>query len=206
MRFAELDAVTIDAFGTLIELVDPLPFLAGALRSRGIARTDEQIADAFAVEGRYYRAHIHEGGDEEGLRDLHARCAGVFLEAVRAELDPGEFVPEYVACLHFRTIEGVVPALESLRSRGLSLAVVGNWDLTVHRWLAELGLSHYFSVVLHAARKPDPSGLTRALAKLGVHPERAVHIGDERADEEAAAAAGMHYLPAPLAVAVAEIA
>jgi FMN phosphatase YigB (HAD superfamily) len=40
---------------------------------------------------------------------------------------------------------------------------------------------------------------------LNVHPERAVHIGDERADEEAAAAAGMHYLPAPLAAAVAGI-
>ena len=206
MRFAELDAVTIDAFGTLIELVEPLPFLADALRTHGIERTGERIADAFAAEGRYYRAHIHEGGDEKGLRDLHARCAGVFLEAVGAELDPGEFAPEYVACLHFRTIEGVVPALESLRSRGLALAVVGNWDLTVHRWLAELGLSHHFSVVLHAARKPDPSGLTRALAKLDVRPERAVHIGDERADEEAAAAAGMHYLPAPLAVAGAVIA
>ena len=206
MRFAELDAVTIDAFGTLIELVDPIPFLAETLRSRGVARTDKQIADAFAAEGRYYRAHIHEGADEEGLRDLHTRCAGVFLEAVGAELEPGAFATEYVGCLHFRTIEGVVPALESLRSRGLALAVVGNWDLTVHRWLAELGLSHYFSVVLHAARKPDPSGLTRALDELVVRPERAVHIGDERADEEAAAATGMHYLPAPLAAAVAGIA
>ena len=206
MRFAELDAVTIDAFGTLIELVDPIPFLAETLRSRGVARTDKQISDAFAAEGRYYRAHIHEGADEEGLRDLHTRCAGVFLEAVGAELEPGAFATEYVGCLHFRTIEGVVPALESLRSRGLALAVVGNWDLTVHRWLAELGLSHYFSVVLHAARKPDPSGLTRALDELVVRPERAVHIGDERADEEAAAATGMHYMPAPLAAAVAGIA
>ena len=206
MRFAELDAVTIDAFGTLLELVDPLPFLAEALRSREIERTDEQIADAFAAEGRYYRAHIHEGADEAGLRDLHARCAGVFLEAVGAELDPREFAREYVGCLHFRTIEGVVPALQSLQSRGLALAVVGNWDLTVHRWLAELGLSRYFSVVLHAARKPDPSALTRALDDLDVRPERAVHIGDERADQEAAAATAMHYLPAPLAAAVTGIA
>jgi FMN phosphatase YigB (HAD superfamily) len=206
MRFAELDAVTIDAFGTLIELVDPLPFLAEALSSHGIERTDEQITAAFAAEGRYYRAHIHEGADEEGLRDLHVRCARVFLEAAGAELDPAAFAPEYVGCLHFRTIEGVVPALESLRSHGLALAVVGNWDLTVHRWVAELGLAHYFSLVLHASRKPDPSGLTRALDELDVPPERAVHIGDERADEEAAAAAGMHYLAAPLAAAVAGIA
>ena len=99
-----------------------------------------------------------------------------------------------------------MPALEALRSRGLALAVVGNWDLTVHHWLAELGLSRYFSLVLHASRKPDPAGLKRALDELDVRPERAVHIGDERADEEAAAAAGMHYLPAPLAEAIAGIA
>lgn len=206
MRFAELDAVTIDAFGTLIELVDPIPSLAAALRNHGIRRTDEQIAEAFATEGRYYRAHIHEGADEKGLRDLHARCAGVFLEAVGAELDPEDFAPEYVGCLRFRAIDGVVPALEALRSRGLALAVVGNWDITVHRWLADLGLSRYFSLVLHASRKPDPAGLKRALDELDVRPERAVHIGDEWADEEAAAGAGMHYLPAPLAEAIAGIA
>jgi FMN phosphatase YigB (HAD superfamily) len=205
MRFADLDAVTIDAFGTLVELIDPVPFLAEALRRHGIARTDEEIAAAFAVEGRYYRAHVHEGSDDEGLRRLQAHCAGVFLEALGAELDPAAFAPEYVGCLHFRAIEGVAAALESLRARGLALAVVGNWDLTLHHWLGELGLARYFSVVLHASRKPDPTGLLRALAELQVRPERALHIGDERTDEEAASAAGMRFLAAPLEDAVARL-
>jgi FMN phosphatase YigB (HAD superfamily) len=206
MRFADLDAVTVDAFGTLVELIDPVPFLAGALGARGIERSDEAIAQAFATEGRYYRAHIHEGSNEAGLRDLQARCAGVFLEAAGADLDPGEFAPEYVGCLHFAPMEGVAGALETLKARGLSLAVVGNWDLTLHHWLGELGLSDYFSFVLHASRKPDPAGLRKALAALSARPERALHIGDERVDEDAAAAAGMHYLPAPLAEAVSRLA
>lgn len=206
MRFAELDAVTIDAFGTLVELIDPVRSLAAALRSHGVERADEHIAEAFAAEGRYYRAHVHEGADEEGLRDLHQRCAGVFLDALGAELDTRQFAPVYVGCLAFRTMDGVISALEALRSRGVALAVVGNWDLTVHHWLAELGLSHYFSVVVHASRKPDPSGLLRALGELAAQPGRSVHIGDEPADEEAAAAAGMRYLPAPLTQAVASIA
>jgi FMN phosphatase YigB (HAD superfamily) len=206
MRFADLDAVTIDAFGTLIELVDPVPFLADALHRHGIERAHSEIADAFAAEGRYYRAHIHEGADEDGLRSLQTRCAGVFLEAVGGGLDPGEFAPEYVACLHFKTMDGVVPALETLRARGLALAVVGNWDLTVHRWLAELGLRRYFSLVLHAARKPDPGSLRRALDELAVAPERALHVGDEPADEAAAAAAGARFPPAPLPAAVTQLA
>jgi FMN phosphatase YigB (HAD superfamily) len=205
MRFAELDAVTIDAFGTLVELIDPVPALREALAARGLEHADEQIGEAFATEGRYYRAHIHEGADEEGLRELHARCAGVFLEALGEDLDPREFAPAYVGCLRFRAIDGVGPALDVLASRGLALAVVGNWDLTLHRWLDELELSRYFSIVLHASRKPDPAGLHRALNALGVAPERALHIGDEPADEEAAVAAGMHYLPAPLPAAVARI-
>jgi FMN phosphatase YigB (HAD superfamily) len=205
MRFAELDAVTVDAFGTLVELIDPVPALGETLAARGVERREEQIREAFTAEGRYYRAHIHEGADEEGLRDLHVRCADVFLEALGAELDPGGFAPDYVGCLHFTMIDGVGPALQALRSRGLALAVVGNWDLTMHRWLDELGVSSYFSVILHASRKPDPAGLQRALSELGVPPERALHIGDEPADEQAAAAAGMHYLPTPFADAVARI-
>jgi phosphoglycolate phosphatase len=203
MRFADLDAVTIDAFGTLVDLIDPVPFLAETLGRHGIERSAEELAAAFATEGKYYRAHIHEGHDEEGLRDLQQRCAGVFLEAAGADLDPHTFAPEYVGCLHFEPIDGAPEALETLRARGLALAVVGNWDLTMHHWLGELGLAHYFSVVFHASRKPDPTRLRQALGELGVQPDRALHIGDEAVDEEAAQAVGMHFLPAPFAEAVA---
>jgi FMN phosphatase YigB (HAD superfamily) len=41
---------------------------------------------------------------------------------------------------------------------------------------------------------------------MNVPPERALHIGDDRADELAARAAGMHFEPAPLAEAVAALA
>jgi hypothetical protein len=51
MRFADLDAVTIDAFGTLVELVDPTAELQELLRARGIERDREQVADAFRTEG-----------------------------------------------------------------------------------------------------------------------------------------------------------
>ena len=202
MRFADLDAVTIDAFGTLAELEDPFPALQTALRGWGIERSLDEVAAAFEAEGVYYRAHIHEGRDAASLRALQAHCAGVFLEAAGAELDAEDFAPEYVASLRFRVIEGAEPALRSLRARGLELAVVGNWDFSLHQRLEELRLSDFFSLVLPAARKPDPGRLVEALEQLSVTPERALHVGDERADEEAARAAGMHFRSAPLAAAV----
>jgi FMN phosphatase YigB (HAD superfamily) len=41
---------------------------------------------------------------------------------------------------------------------------------------------------------------------MNVTPGRALHIGDDEADELAALAAGMHFAPAPLAEAVAALA
>jgi FMN phosphatase YigB (HAD superfamily) len=38
-----------------------------------------------------------------------------------------------------------------------------------------------------------------AVERLGAAPERTVHVGDARADEEGARAAGLRFEPAPLA-------
>ena len=88
---ADLDAVTIDAFGTLITLRDPLATLRRVLRERGVDRTPEEVAAAFAEEGRYYRERSYEGADEASLALLRRDCAGVFLRALDADLDPEEF-------------------------------------------------------------------------------------------------------------------
>jgi HAD superfamily hydrolase (TIGR01509 family) len=205
MRFADLDAVTIDAFGTLVELEDPIPALQEALRARGIGRSRAQVEAGFRAEVDYYGAHMFEGRDEESLRRLRVECARVFLAAAEADLPADEFAPAYVAALRFHVLDGVAASLTALHSRGLELAVVGNWDVGLTQYLDDLGLSHFFSVVLPVARKPSPDRLLEALEQLRVRPERALHVGDEPADEEAAGAAGMHFRPAPLASALATL-
>ena len=202
---AGLDAVTIDSYGTLVTLVDPVPELTAALSTRGIVREDDAVAAGFRVEVAHYTLHAGEGHDEEGLARLQRDCAQVFLDAVGAELDAGEFAPVYARAMQFALLPGVVAALERLRSLGLELAVVANWDLTLHRLLDEVGLTRYFGAVVHAAGKPAPDGLLRALAQLGVDPARALHIGDDAADELAARAAGMRVVVAPLPDAVATL-
>jgi FMN phosphatase YigB (HAD superfamily) len=195
---AALDAVTVDAHGTLVRLIDPVPALAAALAERGAERPRDVIAHGFRVEVEHYVRHSSDGHDEPGLARLQRDCARVFLDTVGADLDAGEFAPAYAGAMHFDLLPGVVPALEQLRSLGLELAVVANWDLSLRRLLDEVGLSRFFRVVVHAAAKPSPEGLRRALASLGVDPARALHIGDDGADEIAAAAAGMLFAPAPL--------
>ncbi len=206
MKAAELDAVTIDAHGTLVTLVDPVPELTVALVERGVERDRDAVVKGFHAEVAHYVQHSSSGHDEEGLARLQRECARVFLDAVGADLDPGEFAPVYAGAMHFELVPGVVEALERLRSLGLELAVVANWDLTLRRLLEEVALIGYFRAVVHAAAKPAPDGLVRALAELGVEPSRALHIGDDEVDELAARAAGLSFAPAPLADAVARLA
>jgi FMN phosphatase YigB (HAD superfamily) len=200
---AALDAVTVDAHGTLLELRDPVPALQAALAARGVERDAEAVRAGFVAEAAYYAPRASEGHDEESLARLQRDCAGVFLVAVEADLDLDEFTPAYVGSLRFGVLPRVVESLDRLQALGLALAVVANWDLTLHRVLDELGLAHYFGSIVHAARKPAPDGLLRTLAGLGVDPGRTLHVGDDGADEAAARAAGLGFAYAPLSSAVA---
>jgi HAD superfamily hydrolase (TIGR01509 family) len=206
VRAADLDAVTLDAYGTLMTLADPVPTLVEILAARGVKRTPEAVLAGFRTEAAHYGPRASEGRDEDSLARLQRECAEVFLDAIEADLDTDEFAPEYAGALRFEVIPGVPQSLGCLRALGLALAVVGNWDLTLHRWLDELGLAPYFAVVIHAAAKPSPDGLLRALQELNVEPARTLHIGDDDVDEQVARAAGAHYAPAPVSDAVGALA
>ncbi len=204
MRFAELDAVTLDAFGTLLTLIDPVPELVESLRGRGKQVSAERVAAGFAAEGEYYLPRSLEGHDAESLRRLRLECTRVFLNAAGVDLDPAAFADSYVDALRFELVPGVADALAQLRRRGLELAVVGNWDMALPEHLAELGLGH-LPVVTSAsagAAKPDPAPFHMALEALRVPPERALHIGDSEADELGAKAAGMQFAWAPVPEAI----
>lgn len=205
MRAADLDAVTLDAHGTLVTLADPVPALKSALSERGVERTPEAVLAGFQTEVAHYAPRASQGHDEESLARLQGECVGVFLEAVGVDLDPEEFAPAYVGALHFDVLPGVFESLERLRALGLELAVVANWDLSLHRLLDEVGLARYFKVVVHAARKPASEGLLRALGELQIDRGRALHIGDGDADRNAAKAAGMRFAPAPVPAAITAI-
>jgi phosphoglycolate phosphatase-like HAD superfamily hydrolase len=180
----------VDAYDTLLTLVDPVPKLAELLPAHG----RDEIRGAFLMEAEYYRAHSSQATDDTTTASFHDACAHVFNEALGSSLSS----EEYNATMQFEPLPGVAEALVRLRDLGLSLAVVGNWDFTLHRRLAEHGLAGFFATVVPAANKPAPDGILRALAALRVEPARALHIGDEAGDEEAARAAGVHFAPAPL--------
>lgn len=185
---ADLDAVTLDAYGTLLTLRDPVGSLGRLLPDR----SPTEIEHAFSKEAAYYIPRSHLGRDEASLAQLYAECTAVFNEASGGDLTP----EQYVGALEYEHVPGAFEAVERLRRLGLAIAVVANWDCTLPKRLPT-----DWTVVTSAeagAPKPDPEPFHLALRRLGVAPERALHVGDSPADEEGARAAGVHFLPAPL--------
>jgi HAD superfamily hydrolase (TIGR01509 family) len=209
MRFADLEAVTVDGFGTLIELESPVQRLVEALAIRGVQRPPGEVARAFASEVAHYRPRAHLARNRAGLARLRRDCVQVFLDALDAPLEPDEFVEPFLDALVFRPVGSAVKALGILRDHELKLAVVSNWDCSLPERLAALGLAQRFDAIVSSAQagapKPEPRAFELALERLGASPERALHVGDEDIDERGAAAAGLHFAPAPLATAVAAL-
>jgi putative hydrolase of the HAD superfamily len=205
MRFAELDAVTLDAYGTLVELADPVPTLDRGLRERDVERDTHEIGRAFAAEVEYYREHAHEGRDVESLARLRLECVEVFLGALGATLQPEEFVETFVDSIRFELLPGARESLRALRRRGLAVAVVSNWDVGLREHLARLELGELLVVTSAeaGAPKPEPTVFRLALERLRVRPERSLHVGDSDADEQGARAAGLRFATAPLAAVLA---
>jgi HAD superfamily hydrolase (TIGR01509 family) len=208
-RPVDVEAVTIDAYGTLIELTDPVPPLQAALAARGVERTDAQVRAAFAAEVAFYVVRSYEGRDAATLAGLRRDCTAVFLEAAAAPLDPDEFVPAFVDSIAFEELPGAADSLRDLAAARLRLAIVSNWDIGLHDHLAALGLDRLVDTVVTSAEagapKPGSAVFHLALTRLGADAARTVHIGDSATDADGARAAGMRFEPAPLADAAARI-
>lgn len=200
---SQLDAVTVDAMGTLVELDAPADRLRAELAAAGVDRPRDEVAAAFVAEVEYYLPRTLEGRDEASLADLRRRCTEVFLEHARADLDPEKFAPRFVAGIVFRPLDGAAAALRRLRRAGLALACVSNWDASLGPQLERAGLGGLFDDVVSSAEagaaKPDPAVFATALGRLGVPAARSLHVGDAEGDRDGAAAAGLAFEPVPLA-------
>jgi putative hydrolase of the HAD superfamily len=185
-------AVFLDALGTMVELEPPWVGLRAAL---GDGVSEPQLISAVRVEMDYYKAHSHEGRDPETLADLRRRSA----EVLSRELGVDVGVRTLVDSIRFAPYPDAAPALRQLRSLGLKLVCVSNWDCSLGAVLERCGLAAHLDGAISSAeagaRKPDPAIFDPALALAGCTPEEALHVGDTREEDlDAARAAGIRAL------------
>lgn len=178
-----LEAVLLDAYGTLVELRDPAARLGERLAAEGHPHAADRVEAALAGEIRFYRRNHDRGRDAATLAALRLDCARVLAEGLGLDAPPlPRLAAILVESLRFELIPDVLPALDDLAAAGLRLAVVSNWDAGLGDVLADLGVAGRFEAVVVSAvvgaGKPDPAIFAHALSALGVSPTRALHCGD----------------------------
>jgi putative hydrolase of the HAD superfamily len=188
--------VLLDALGTLIELERPWPHLVDELAARGVVVGEDDARRAMLAEMAYYRAHHDEAADFAGLRDLRRRCAAVIQGELHTALPLADVQEALLAAVRFRAYPEVPGTLARLRAAGSRLAIVSNWDISLHDVLERTALRSLVDAVVISAEegvaKPDPAIFRAALARLGADGRAGLHVGDSlEADVAGARAAGL---------------
>jgi len=197
---ASVDAVLLDV-GGVFHLPDHDRIVAAMARAGVPARAAD--LDRAHYAGVKALTNFHEGDREIWLAYnrgyAHALGAASRVESV-AEFLLNEFTTGGVWT---RVIPGSAAALRAIAATGVKLAIVSNADGSVEAQLAADGICQLgagpgvpMDAILDSSvvgvAKPDPRIFEIALERLGVSPDRAVHVGDTpAADVDGARAAGV---------------
>lgn len=98
----------------------------------------------------------------------------------------------------FRRFDDAIPCLESLKAQGYKLAVLSNWDVSLHGCLAAHELTKYFDAVFasleEGVEKPDSKLFQIVLDHFQVNANETFHVGDDWNDDvEGAKNAGIPF-------------
>ncbi len=125
---------------------------------------------------------------EEVRQAMRMTYRNTLLTALRLATDDGlaqELTDVFRTSImrrHNALFSDVMPTLRTLRSRGLRLGIVSNWDLSLEDHCRELGLTTYFDTIVGSSavgvEKPDPAIFRITLERLAVCPDQAIHVGD----------------------------
>jgi putative hydrolase of the HAD superfamily len=198
---ADLDAITLDAFETLVFMADPVAGLVRALREQHELTVEPaRCARAMAAEMRHYAAVSGQARDDDALAAVRLGCGAVLADELGVPgIGPREGARLVAAAVVFDAYPDARETIDRIVAAGLRVGVVSNWDVSLHDELARTGLAAGLDHVVTSAecghRKPDPAIYHEVLRRLGVAPARALHVGDSAVgDVDGARAAGMHAI------------
>lgn len=197
----KLKAVFFDAGNTLFR---PHPSV-GAVYSRAARRHGVRRAAAW-VQARFADEWRRRNGLSQLKDEKHEKLwwmglvRRVFDGSFRSEAAFAAFYEElyreFAMPRTWRLYDDALPALEALRRAGLAVGVVSNWDTRLFALCDGLGVTERVDFILastvEGTVKPEREIFRRALARAGVKPREALHVGDSyREDHWGARRAGL---------------
>lgn len=205
IEIKQLSAVFFDVGNTLLKPDPPMgEACRRVLEGFGRSATSEEIRRGLIAADRYYEYRYWSDdsfwANEEDASRMWSEMYALMLEEIGIDGDRhrmGRALYDYFG--HgdrWKTFADVVPAFERLKREGLLLGLISNWDSRLAKICFDMGLDKYLDSVVSSASvgliKPDPHIFEIALGRLGVEPQRALHVGDHYyADVMGARSAGI---------------
>jgi len=190
-------AVLFDVDGTLIDHDHAQGASSASVhRKLGLPGTVEAFQASWheALERYYARFLSGELSSQEQRRArLRELVDPALSDAAADDLILGYLEVYLSHCRLYPEVEWVLGQLSAY-----PLGIISNGELAQQQAkLARNGIAHHFVTLVMSAEcgiaKPAPAIFHLACSRMGVHPSRAVYVGDRRdIDAEAALAAGLH--------------
>ena len=202
-----IKAVFFDFYNTVGRFWPPREELqATACGEFGIEVTPEGIDVGYALADAYMarevaRQPLRERG-RQGVKDFFAEYQRLILQGAGVEVSL-EMALEISARLRqlsygYALFDDVLPTLDALKKRGLTLGLLSNNEGDMNKLSEELGLSPYLDFTITSAdvgaSKPHPPIFQEALRRAQAEPQEAMHVGDQY-DTDVKGALGMGIRP-----------
>lgn len=155
------------------------------------ARACEQLVRSLWSIGQQIAEEQFHGGRQYSDSDaefamLFEQMSALLFSQLGIEGDRSELTREFLAAFwreaNWQAFPEVAEVLPQLRARGVRLGVLSNAPTDLPSFLERLGISPHldFAVVsaIEGVKKPDRRIFEIAIARAGVEPHEALHVGD----------------------------
>jgi putative hydrolase of the HAD superfamily len=199
-----LRAVFFDAGETLLHPHPSFPeLLSATLSEEGIDASPERIrAKVHVLTDRFHRAAADGelwSTSEARSRAFWGSVYSLLLGELGVTMDDrlaARLYATFTDAANYRLFPDVLPVLEDLRGRGLTLGLVSNFEAWLDGLLEHLGIRTLLDIRVISGEvgleKPDPEIFRMALARASVLPAASTYVGDNPYfDVEPAVAVGM---------------
>ena len=178
--------------------------LCDAAGSLGVVVDIAAVEEAIPAMYRYYEQLFKEDnsiwGDDNRAINIWMLMYEYLCELVGIpEVGPEVAKIGYTAYLKagsWELFDDVMPTLDALKSQGISLGIISNWDSSLQGIIDGMGIMPYFDTLICSAvvglHKPQTEIFKLALDEMGVEKSETLYVGDHMdADIKGALKAGI---------------
>lgn len=201
-----IKAVFFDFYNTVGRFWPPREELqATACEEFGIKVTPGGVEVGYGLADAYMAREVAQlplrDRDRQGIKDFFAEYQRLILQGAGVDV-PLDLALSISARLRqlsygYALFDDVLPTLDALKQRGLTLGLLSNNEGDMGKVCEELGLSPYLDFTITSAdvgaSKPHPPIFIEALRIAQAEPPEAMHVGDQLdTDIRGALAMGIH--------------